>query len=145
MDDLITWLRAQLDEDERVAREAGGAAWSVGTEETPDGENAYYSIGAYGEEPFVDTDVTERAKFDHIVYWDPARVLREVEAKRAIIDMHQPDTQFSSDQQFCRKCATGDSCDDCLDYSTQVWPCSTLRLLALPYSDHPGYEESWRP
>lgn len=24
-------------------------------------------------------------------------------------------------------------------------PCSTLRLLALPYSDRPGYREEWRP
>jgi hypothetical protein len=25
------------------------------------------------------------------------------------------------------------------------WPCLTLRLLALPYADRPGYREEWRP
>ncbi|WP_373305012.1 DUF6221 family protein [Streptomyces bluensis] len=24
-------------------------------------------------------------------------------------------------------------------------PCPTLRLLALPYADRDGYQESWRP
>jgi uncharacterized protein DUF6221 len=24
-------------------------------------------------------------------------------------------------------------------------PCDTARLLALPYADRPGYQESWRP
>jgi hypothetical protein len=24
-------------------------------------------------------------------------------------------------------------------------PCETVRVLALPYSDHPDYHEEWRP
>jgi hypothetical protein len=27
----------------------------------------------------------------------------------------------------------------------QLWPCLTLRLVALPYSGHPDYIEDWRP
>jgi len=27
----------------------------------------------------------------------------------------------------------------------EVFPCETVRLLALPYSQHPGYREDWRP
>jgi Family of unknown function (DUF6221) len=25
------------------------------------------------------------------------------------------------------------------------WPCPTLRLLAVPYADRPGYDPTWRP
>jgi hypothetical protein len=27
----------------------------------------------------------------------------------------------------------------------QGWPCQTLRLLALPYADHPDYRPEWKP
>ncbi|WP_410633352.1 DUF6221 family protein [Amycolatopsis sp. cmx-4-83] len=141
MDDLITWLRAQLDEDERIATQDGvlaGDTWHV-LELLPGRVTAeVMRLGGTVAK-------LEEHDAEHMARHDPARVRREVEAKRAIIDMHQPDIQFSSDQQFCRKCATGDSCDDCLDYSTQVWPCSTLRLLALPLADLPGYREEWKP
>ena len=50
----------------------------------------------------------------------PTRWLAECAAKRRIVEWHQPD----------------DVCDDA---------CHTLRLLALPYADHPDYDESWRP
>lgn len=56
MDDLITWLRAQLDEDERAAR-----AWM----------------------PFGTPTAADR---EHIARHDPARVLAEVDAKRRILD-----------------------------------------------------------
>lgn len=62
VDELITWLRAQLDDDERVAR----AAWP---DCTPDDPRA------------SDEDIR------HIARWDPARVLAEVEAKRRILDL----------------------------------------------------------
>lgn len=54
--DLVTWLRAQLDEDERVAR-------------------AWLPLG----------NPTE-ADRDHIARHDPIRVLAEVDAKRRILD-----------------------------------------------------------
>ncbi|WP_432008710.1 DUF6221 family protein [Streptomyces bacillaris] len=68
----------------------------------------------------------------------PARTLREVEAKRQLLDEHQD--------------VNDGSCGTCVDgrwgypthggSSPQPYPCRTLRLLALPYSDHPGYEEA---
>lgn len=55
--------------------------------------------------------------------WE-ARVLAECEAKRRIIEHHNP-------------------CDDWWfgDPST----CPELQALALPYADHPDYDEAWRP
>jgi hypothetical protein len=51
--------------------------------------------------------------------WDPARVLAECAAKRRIVS-------FAAD-------LTEEGTDD------------LLRLLALPYADHPGYRQEWRP
>jgi len=67
----------------------------------------------------------------------PARVLAECEAKRRIVERHGG-TNWGA--------APGDPypmmCDECQD---ALWPCPTLRLLALPYADHPDYDEEWRP
>ncbi len=63
VDDLVTWLRAQLDDDERVAREA--VQWSEGAAEW-----------ANPGEP----------DWEHIARHGPARVLAEVDAKRRLLD-----------------------------------------------------------
>lgn len=67
---------------------------------------------------------------------DPARVLREVEAKRRIIeraefvDNHGPAIGHvrALDMTMAASSALGD----------------VLQMLALPYADHPDYREAWR-
>lgn len=68
-----------------------------------------------------------------------ARVLADIAGKRSIVNMH----------------IEGHDCpglDDLSGYyvarSTTGWPypyCDTLKLLALPYDDRSGFQESWRP
>jgi len=121
--DLVRFLRAQLDEDESVARAAAGRL--------------------SGDDEWV-----------HIARWDPARVLREVEAKRRIVDGHR--YEISSETAY-------DDYDDVSDSYRRVvhhtvtcaicgWAsddrtsgCMTLRLLALAHADHPDYRLEWRP
>lgn len=81
--------------------------------------------------------------------WDGPAVLRElladVEAKRRIVDEHGQREVASLDKEtwgrpylVCRRCAVGDR--------QVVHPCTTLRLLALPYAGHPDYRaEEWAP
>jgi hypothetical protein len=67
---------------------------------------------------------------------DPARVLADCEAKRRIVQEH-PQTASIRHPVTDAKiyvCATCDS---------DVSPCPTLRLLALPYADHPDYQPEW--
>ena len=64
MDELIEFLRARLDEDERAAK-----AWL----------------------PFGNPDAAARA---HVARHDPARVLAEVEAKRKVIHMYEETLAF---------------------------------------------------
>ena len=64
----------------------------------------------------------------HIARHDPARVLREVEAKRRIVDV--------AGRRLDRYIGTG---------AQVAFEWLTLRLLALPYDDRDGYREEWRP
>lgn len=67
-------------------------------------------------------DEDEHAATDGFSDGTPAHVLREVEAKRLILELH-------AKSEFCERIAL----DDVVD------------LLALPYSDHPDYQPEWHP
>jgi hypothetical protein len=58
----------------------------------------------------------------HIARWDPARVLAECKAKRAIVEGMAPFGPI----------------DD-------IAAPEILGILAEPYADHPDYREEWRP
>jgi hypothetical protein len=76
--------------------------------------------------------------------WMVDRMLCEVEAKRAILAEHGPGYPVTypepSGQPTCGVCHAGG-----WDYEAAAWPCLTVRILAAVYSDHPDYDESWKP
>jgi len=71
----------------------------------------------------------------------PIRVLAECAAKRWVLSEHCSDKRWPLDRSRvgCRTCQLrGDiPLDD-------EWPCLTLRILALPYADHPQFQPGWR-
>ncbi|WP_075737515.1 DUF6221 family protein [Streptomyces acidiscabies] len=145
MDDLATWLRACLDEDERLAREATAGPWSRMGQRVldPSPPSDRLGIGMAVGHAAATADFNETA--EHIAEHDPARVLREVDAKRRIVAEHPAGAGWDGrdvDGLVCRTCAE-DSSDG--GRSGDPFPCTTLRLLALPYADRPGYREEWRP
>lgn len=130
MSDLVAFLRARLDEDEAEARAAEGrwiAADGTRIEAEGDGTLARMAVpsGMYAQ---------RRAAAAHIVRWDPARVLAEVAAKRAILDEHAADPDALG---LCQMCGCGDH------YRVKV-PCPTLRIIAQPYAGHPEFDPAWR-
>jgi hypothetical protein len=135
MDELVRWLGEQLDEDERIAR---AACWDeqsdVWTASPPRASYERYTVVDYLDDGVV-VVTPENADADgvgqHIAEWDPARVLREIDAKRRILVEH------ALNGWVCTTCDNGEV--------EQVFPCLTLRLLALPYADRPGFLEEWRP
>jgi hypothetical protein len=140
MNDLVEFLRARFNEDEQGARDAfSGQA---------DPENGW---GAERPEGYRQMAITphvgiihEAVQADHIVRWNPARVLREVEAKRRIIAEHQivpgPPQPPGGPDYGCK------TCHDHSEYGVGGFGyCTTLRLLALPYADHPEFREEWKP
>lgn len=74
MNNLIEFLRARLDEDERVARWAGGGIW--------------HDVTAVRESAWLVECNREDAT--HILRHDPARVRADVDAKRRILDQDPP-------------------------------------------------------
>ncbi len=63
------------------------------------------------------------------------RVLAECEAKRRIVELHADGG---------RNAWIGDRFVNWCTADKATWPCQTLRLLALPYTDHPGFDPVWR-
>lgn len=146
MDDLIAFLRARLDEDETAARAATWGPWVVGP--TFGGENNRVYVQPDG--PGIDTIGTcviagqvsnvpqWRANAQHIARWDPERVLAEVEAKRALVDLAEATLADGAgnerDEQgvfFSNPIARRRMRD-------------ALRLLAQPHAEHPDYRPEWR-
>ena len=120
---ITEFIEARLTEIEAAARESyyEGQRWL--TEEE----------GVYtwpGDELVHIAD--RKADARHIARHDPARVLREIEFKRAIIALHHEDAAE------CMGCYDGRD-------GFAPYPCQTIRRLAAIDSDHPGYDPSWAP
>ncbi|GAA3956909.1 hypothetical protein GCM10022384_07530 [Streptomyces marokkonensis] len=149
MGELVQWLRAQLDEDERTAR---AASWTDDANVWHAEPSPFDTRGAgqrwYVEDAMEDgvvSHVDPRASDDegvarHVAEWDPARVLREIDAKRQMLDLHRPVHRRSTGSGG----ETIEDCQVCGHFPAQ-YPCATLRILALPYADRPGYRMEWRP
>ena len=123
VDDLVMWLRAQLDEDERVAQRVrseteGTWAWTY--------RNVHAVKTDGTTEPIASTDTGAQAVYFGL--WNPDRVLAEVDAKQRIVDSFaastEPLTARTAEKAVARM---------------------VLKLLALPYADRPGYRDEWRP
>lgn len=95
MDDLVTFLRARLDEEEHLARKAGETdTGTVATWTTPCNavDNNYTHNGPCRccrvEGPNItlyDEGGHDRTQAHHIATWDPARVLTELHTKRGFV------------------------------------------------------------
>lgn len=115
MDELVRWLGEQLDEDEQEAQDALKRATTTRR-----------WIGGEWVEDTVQPPEWRRSA------WDPARVLREIDAKRAIVEDLAETLRWGE-----RKGP---------DFQDGAEACGrTLKRLALPYADRPGYREEWAP
>jgi len=123
-DDIAQWLGARLDEDERIARAAHVPNWST------DGRRGVY----YGVEDSWMTDALTTADADHIAAHDPARVLREIDAKRQLVERHERAMENRRAHP-----------EDLASAGALLALHGAVKLLALPYADRPGYREEWRP
>jgi hypothetical protein len=153
--DLVQWLGEQLDKDERITRAVRVPHdWHQGPGDDPEWTDAEL-VCMWPPEfhtPYerdkhwrgLTVEGVQLAAF--IAEHDPARVLREIEAKRQIVKLHGRATlrggggaQHFDTSTVCR------SCEPNHQFPEQSWPCPTLRLLALPYADREGFREEWRP
>jgi hypothetical protein len=127
MDDLVTWLRAQLDAEYDLASRLA-ARYRVRNADRPDDGQPYWPL------PTVEACFRNRADpdiaagLDLIKAYGPDRVLAEVDAKRRVLDWLVD----------CEAKAVGNNW-----WVLEV--ADALRSLALPYAGRDGWREEWRP
>lgn len=127
MSDLVEFLEARITEDEAVAHAATDGPWTWDEEQAED-ESFLYAPGnvavivGYGmhTQGFLECSDEDRT---HIALHDPARVLAECQAKRAMLaNIPKPTDVF-----------------DPLG-GTSVY---VLRCMAAVYSTHAEYRKEW--
>lgn len=135
MDDIVKWLGEQLDEDRRVAlsvREDDRVwEWSENAETVRSAGGSYVACGPYGGD--ISAEFAE-----HIARWDPARVLAEAEAKRAVLNLYR-----AHEESVALVLVAGLSPAHADERRNAVR--AALRALALPYRDRPGWRPEWAP
>jgi hypothetical protein len=133
--ELIEFLRARFDEDAQVASAAtwcpGASRWSAHHREEYDGR--WVIVDSLDDRVIeVDTEASDDACVAaHIARHDPARVLRDLEAKRRIVAEYE---RYAAE----RRRAMGG-----WDPQSEVSP--ILAALAAVYAEHEDYRENWRP
>ncbi|MFK0018225.1 DUF6221 family protein [Streptomyces sp. NPDC090798] len=150
MDDLVQWLGGQLDVDEQIAREATPGPWrnapTARHHATASGRSEEAVFGAPPELGATIVATTGEAvdrrhlvDAEHIARHDPARVLREIDAKRAIVARYE----FA-----CREASRVDIAEDERETWIRVGGAlqSVVIQLAAPYAGRPGFKaEEWAP
>ncbi|MFZ3556450.1 MULTISPECIES: DUF6221 family protein [unclassified Streptomyces] len=149
MDDLVQWLVEQLDEDERIARAVEDHSTPWAGQWVADGVNAARTFNGhvlfYGH-----TAPLKAGLVAHVVEHDPARVLREIEAKRQLLAAYTQTARIR-DEAAARIKAAGDY-PDAKDIDT--WDRAEreaaileqpVKMAASPLDHRPGYREEWRP
>nr|WP_277349314.1 DUF6221 family protein [Streptomyces sp. N502] len=166
--EFVQWLRAQLDEDERMAQTAceyASPEWRTNEGMTavllwPPEPNVAEMERRKGlpvvsdEWRGVDVDSAGNAGLTrHMAEHDPARVLREVDSKKQILGLFAAAVEdrvalrarmrkvvHTDPDEFGQMHQQESKLIEAAEYLAPV-----VRLLALPYADRPGYRESWRP
>lgn len=129
---ITEFLTARYDEDEVVARWATAGRWTV----RPNGDSPWVTRA---DRPDVwlaitspDPGSSKTANADHIARHNPAHVLADITAKRAIVS----NMRTALDQSW----------QDSADTRVLVEHLATTVLcrLAQPYADHPDFDPTWR-
>lgn len=116
MDDLVKFLRAQLDEDaEMVRRNSDHRGLADG----------FPDYRTYSDDDTVAAD-------EYIEHFGPARALREIEAKRLALDHYAELERLAKGGAAIYRTAAG-------AVAVQI------QIMALAYADRSGYREAWRP
>ncbi|MDX3835625.1 DUF6221 family protein [Streptomyces europaeiscabiei] len=163
MDDLVQWLTARLDTDEQIAREATEGPWrNAPTARHHATASGRSEEAVFGSPPDVGAmvvavtgEAVERRNLvnaEFIAAHDPARVLREIDAKRQLLGQYVSAAKSAEDLGAARDRLSAQGRDTLmtgLELESAIHRRDTLRgvlrLLAAPYSDRPGFREEWSP
>jgi hypothetical protein len=134
---LAEFLTARLDEDEAAAKAASRFnRWHVEPWYSDPAEHKRADVWGNTGAQITGNGALDAEDAIHIARHDPARVLREAGAKRKILADVIPLIE-EMDQQIASEFG--------IDPEQEDAHLPLLRILAAIYSDHPDYDETWKP
>ena len=146
---MIAFAEARLNEDEAAARacaDSGGSLEWIDSRVMASGDHTIRTrpgARVVARVRIADTEASDGSVIDpdacaaHIPRYDPARVLRDVAAKRARIERYKRAVEVggANPSPFVRGQDNGYA-EACLD---------SIRDDVAAWSDHPEYQEGWKP
>lgn len=132
--DLVAFLNARLDERQAIAQAVNNPSpWRTAYLDE-DGDpyemelvyDADNNPVLFNESRYQDFELAA-----HIAANDPAHVLADVQAKRAILAEHEHRAKLSAEGYY----------DDHAELVDLDW---LVRLLVQPFADHPDFRSEWR-
>jgi hypothetical protein len=114
---IVAFIEARLAEDKHYAQ---GLMFAC---RIPEKKPDFYACGGPAAEAYW-------------AHFGPARMLRDVEAGHLILARHHAD-----ERGMCAACPVDTAADP--DY--EISECPELRDLASRWSDHPEFQEGWKP
>lgn len=127
---IVDFLRDRIQEDEAAAKAVNAPyrlyVYDDGQVREPEIEDRYDSddYGSYRRD-FDGDEIVPNRHQGYALLYDPARVLREVAAKRAIIEALADVVENGGDGEYRLE--------------------QVFKMLATVYRDHPDWREEWRP
>ena len=136
--DLIEFLRARLDEDEFDAR----AAMPSAVHRPASADRASHDdVQRAAKTMMSAAPPNVQATYRHANRWSPTRVLREVYAKRHMIDEILSYEATIDGEWGCGHTAEQIGHGECP--RKEPSEIAGLRLLAVAWSDHPDHDKEW--
>lgn len=128
-DEFARFVYARLDEEVALARAASPGPWHVSEEFN----EVLAADGTTVANKFAPGSEKLRATAEYIAHNDPPSALFELGLKRQLVDRAAQ----------TRAWAVGEA--GAIAGPAVILANGILRLIALPYADHPDYREEWKP
>jgi hypothetical protein len=134
---IVEFLTARLDEDQVLAEVQPPWPWHVGDDPTEVIAEDEIEVAT----AFALSGNQQRNVATYIARHDPKRVLNEIAARRRVMARHAG-LELAPGKVICLGCGhyPGD-----INPAYDLDECPELRDLALPFAEHPEYQERWNP
>lgn len=119
------FIAARVAEDEAYAEESGGGEWGSSGDSVNTEQETIYTLH----------------HADHVARHDPARALRQCAFARGVLTSWRAVVAARNSREGHATNAFTEG----QDAAAMMWLGDVLQQMAAIWSDHPDYQESWKP